>query len=151
MKKLSFVLMLAMCFSIFATPIANAQATSFEKFQEESVVCVPVIDTEGNVLATVPMSADSVRALGIVAGATIFYCKVKTLVYSAGAWIALNPDTTQNIIMLLIEGFDRAQAFVNQQIKTAYHDGSEYTSCITVSGESCYRVSTTQWACAYSL
>ena len=151
MKKLSFVLALAMCFSIFAAPAANAQTASSEKIQEEAVVYVPVVDTEGNLLATVPMSAESVRALSIAAGATIFYYGVKSLVYSAATWVCLNPEMAQNLIMTLIDAFQILQSRIGNQVKTGYYNNGGFTDCVTVSGQSCYKVSTPQWACAYSV
>ncbi len=151
MKKLSFVLALAMCFSIFAAPVANAQAASSEKIQEEAVVYVPVVDTEGNLLATVPMSAESVRALSIAAAAAIFVEGVKSLVYSGAAWVCMNPQLTQDMIMLLPSLFETMQSYLGEQVKTGYYEKGKFTSCVTVSGQSCYRVSTTQWACAYSV
>lgn len=148
MKKISLILALLMCFSSCFTPVANAYEFSASTSVEERIVEVPVVDTDGNLIGTVSMSSARVNELAV--GAYITFKGIKALVFNGLVWVCHHTDETVQTLQFLIDGFDALQSLFGM-IMHASHDGNKYVSFEKVSGESCYRVSTTQWACAYSL
>lgn len=147
MKKLSLFLALLMCFSSCLTPVANAYELSAPASVEEHVVEVPVVDVDGNLIGTVSMSSARVNELAV--GAYITFKGMQVLIYNGYMWVCTHPEETVKTLQFLIDAFDVLQSIFGM-IKHASHNGTEYVSFEKVSGESCYRVSTTQWACAYS-
>ncbi len=147
-KKLCLLLSLALCFSVFAAPIAHAQTPDDSVSQDVVMVDVPVLDVNGTEICTVEMSERAVSS--IVTGAYIMYCGIKALVFNGINWVLQHPDLTMKMMNLLIDGFTAIQNTLGL-LSRADHDGKSYVSAKTVDGNDCYPVGGGIWACRYSL
>lgn len=141
-KQLAFVLVLAMCFSIFVTPLASAKEVAATATKE-----VAIVDTEGNYLGSVTMSAS--RAASLAAGAYITFKGIKALLYTGYMWVCTHPQETLAALEFLIQAFDVLQA-QHGQLQSADHDGTDFVALVKVNGNSCVRHGDL-WACKFSL
>lgn len=149
MKKwISFILTVAMIFSILASPISKAQMIDLSSQQEDTLVEMPVYDTEGNYIGAVTMPSRSVNA--IAAGAYITFKGIKALVYTGYIWVCTHPDKTVQALQNLIDGFSALQDTLGM-LQSADHDGEEFVSAETISGNFCVYEGGGIWACTYSV
>lgn len=151
-KRISFILTVAMIFSILASPISNAQMIDLSSQQEDTLedtlVEMPVYDTEGNYMGVVTMSSRSASA--IAAGAYVTFKGIKALMYTGYIWVCTHPEETLQTLQFLIDGFSALQNTLGM-LQSADHDGENFVSAETVSGNFCVYQGGGLWACRYSV
>ncbi len=150
MKKYIVVLLaVVMCVMVCVSPVAYAHEYVAQKQAMQELVDVDIIDTEGNRLGTVQMTQQS--RISIAAGATIFYCGVKTFIYTTKGWLYLHPNIGEDILHFLLDAFTILQNSVGP-VLYAYHNGDVYNQYEDTNGQICVlERHSDRWMCKYSV